>query len=415
MDTSYLHIGELSNGLKVVHLEKKSTVAYCGLFINAGTRDELDHESGLAHFIEHALFKGTKHRKAFHILNRMDSVGGEIDAYTTKEMTCLYSTFLQPYFERAIELIFDISYQSTFPEKELLKEKEVIYDEINLYKDSPAELIYDDFEAQIYKGHALGNPILGTFESLKRLKREDILHFTSRLYQPENMVFSSVGDISFKKLLRYLNKYFGQLPSSSPQFQREVLTVNTAEVVKVDKAIFQSHCIIGKDSYHLNHPKRLTMVLLNNILGGPGLNSMLNLKIREKYGFTYSIESNYTAYSDTGIFSVYLGTDPKYLEKCVKLVLKEIRLLREKKLSNSKLSLAKQQLKGQIAIARESNVNLMLSNGKSLLQRGKLYPLKEMLVQLDKITAEELLDIANEQLQEQDLHQLIFTGSGNVQ
>ncbi len=410
-----LHIGELNNGLKIVHLEKNGPVGHCGLFINAGTRDELAHESGLAHFIEHALFKGTQRRKSFHILNRMDSVGGEIDAYTTKELTCLYSTFLKPHFERAIELLFDISFQSTFPEQELRKEKEVIYDEINLYRDSPSELIYDDFEAQVFSGHALGNPILGTSDSLKQLQREDIIYFIQRLYQPENMVFSSVGNISFKKLYRLLDKYFGSVGSKSPSLNRQGIKPVNRIKTSIDKPIYQSHAMIGKTSYALNHPNRLAMVLLNNILGGPGLNSILNLKVREKYGYTYAIDSQYTAYTDTGIFSIYLGTDPKYLERCVQLVLKEIKQLKNKRLSQTKLNTAKQQLKGQIAIARENNVSLMLSNGKSLLQRDQIFELDDIYAHIEAINSDILFDIVNEQLNASDFHYLNFKGKTDLE
>lgn len=395
---SSIDIFTLKNGLQVVHQQVNSPIAHCGLYINAGTRDELDSESGLAHFIEHAIFKGTKKRRAYHILNRLDSVGGEIDAFTTKELTCYYASFLTEYYDRAIDLISDISFNSQFPEKELAKEKEVILDEINVYKDSPSDLIYDEFEAQVFAKHALGNPILGTSQSVKTLQRENILHFIKRLYHPENMVFTSVGNLSTKALKRKVEKYFLAISPGKALIDRKAFKPKTGKECREDKGTYQSHLMLGKSAYGLNHPKRLSLVLLNNILGGPAMNSILNLKVREKYGFTYHIESNYSVYSDIGLLSIYLGTDPKYLDACIKAVYRELKVLREKKLSTNKLHLSKQQLKGQIAIGRESNSNLMLSQGKNLLMRGKIISLKESYAAIDRLSSEDLLDVANEML-----------------
>ncbi|KAA3650642.1 MAG: insulinase family protein [Bacteroidetes bacterium] len=378
--------------------------------INAGTRDEQEHEQGIAHFIEHAIFKGTKKRKAYHILNRLDSVGGEIDAYTTKETTCIYGSFLPEYYERTIDLISDIILNSQFPEKEIEKEKEVVLDEINVYLDSPSDQIYDDFEAQVFKNHALGNPILGTAESVKSFNKEAIMGFIRRNYTTSNMVFSSVGNISPNRFKNKLEKYFSGLDSAASNLNRVPFIPNGGIKVKLKKDTFQTHCIFGKAAYGANNPNRVGLILLNNILGGPAMNSILNLKIREKYGFTYNIESNYSIYTDCGLFSIYLASDPKFMEKCVNAVLKELKLLRNKKLSPAKLHSSKQQLKGQLAISRESNSNIMLSNAKNLLCYNRIDSLETIHRKIDAISADEILNIAAENLDPSFFDYLYFEG-----
>jgi len=413
MERGEFSIFELENGLKVVHKKVDRPVAHCGLMINAGTRDENEDEHGIAHFIEHAIFKGTKKRKAYHILNRLDSVGGEIDAYTTKEVTCFYGTFLTEYYDRAIELISDITLNSVFPEKELEKEKEVVLDEINVYLDSPSEQIYDDFEAQVFKNHALGKSILGTVESVKSFNKDNILNYTSRLYKGNNMVFASVGNISEKKLRQKLEKHFHQLESGNHIKNRNSFAAIPPSVERVEKSTYQTHCMMGKSVYGANHPKRLGLILLNNIIGGPAMNSILNLKIREKYGFTYNIESNYAIYSDSGLFSIYLASDPKYMQRCVTAIHKELKQLQQKKFSAQKLHLSKQQLKGQLAISRESNANLMLSYCKSLLLHDKIDTIENIHKKIDSISTEDLLEAANEQLDLNAFDYLYFEGKTN--
>tara|TARA_R110002096_G_scaffold136909_7_gene289827 strand:+ start:6979 stop:8220 length:1242 start_codon:yes stop_codon:yes gene_type:complete len=403
-------IFELSNGLKVVHKEVNRPVAHCGLMINAGTRDELAGEHGIAHFIEHAIFKGTKKRRAYHILNRLDSVGGDLDAYTTKEQTCIYASFLSEYYERAIELLSDLVQHSQFPEKELEKEKEVVLDEIKVYQDSPSDQIYDDFESQVFENHALGNAILGSPESVNALTREKILAYMKRMYTIENMIFTSVGKISAKRLKLKLEKHFADLSSSESANNRGPFQLNSPKVIHEKKGSFQTHCMMGKATYGANNPQRIGMSLLNNILGGPAMNSILNLKVREKYGFTYNIESNYAIYSDVGLFSIYLGTDPKYIERCQTAIFKELKNLRNKPLSSNKLHLAKQQLKGQMALGRESNSNLMLSYGKSLLTKGYIRSMEEIQQTVDLITANELLEIAQEEFLPENFDLLFFDG-----
>ena len=406
-------IFELSNGLRVVHKQVNRPVAHCGLMINAGTRDELADEQGLAHFIEHAIFKGTKKRRSFHILNRLDSVGGEIDAYTTKENTCFYGTFLTEYYDRAIELISDITLNSIFPEAELEKEKEVVLDEINVYLDTPSDQIYDDFESQVFKNHPLGNAILGNVESVRSFTKTHLEKYIDRLYTAENMVFSSVGNVSASKLKVKLEKYFGAVKSGKAIQERNSFKSMPRNVVRIPKETFQTHCILGKAAFSPDQKKRLSLILLNNVLGGPAMNSILNLKVREKYGYTYNIESNYSVYTDSGLFSIYLASDPKYMNRCITSVQRELKNLRQKKMSSNKLSLAKQQLKGQLAISRESNNNIMLSYAKSLLVRNKIDSIETIHQKIDLLNASDLLEAAGDHLNEEDLDYLFFEGKSS--
>jgi predicted Zn-dependent peptidase len=408
MSTHKIHV--LSNGLRIVHERfKGNDIAHCGITINVGTRNEADNEWGIAHYIEHVLFKGTKTRKSFHILNRIEVVGGELNAYTTKEETCVYASFPVQHFERAIELLSDIVNNSVFPEKELEKEKEVIIDEINSYQDNPYEQIYDDFEEQLFANHPLGHPILGTIDSVKKLKREDILAFIKKHYKPEQIVFSSVGDVDFNKVVKLSEKYFGHLVNDG------IEAINTKEQVKylprkinLKKDTHQAHCVIGNVAYSLSEEKRTGLLLLNNLLGGPGMNSRLNMSIREKHGIAYNIYSNYTPYIDTGIFNIYIGTDNDNIEKSIKLTYKELRKLREEKLSVILLKQAKQQLVGQIAMAQESKASLMLGFGKSMLTYNKVDTLKEVYQKINALSAENLLEIANEVFDEGQMSMLLF-------
>ncbi len=402
---------ELSNGLRVVHKTTDRPVAHCGLFIHAGTKDELEKEHGLAHFIEHALFKGTKNRRAYHILNRLDSVGGEIDAFTTKEITCLNASFLTEYYKRAIELLADIVLNANFPEKEIAKEKEVVLDEIMVYQDSPSDQIYDDFESLVYEGHPLGKQILGTKESVLALSREDIFNYQNRLYKAENMVFSSVGNITASQLKKLLERYLSALPKGEVHKTLRPFKRLSPQTSLVDKHTNQTHIMLGCPTFGLHHPKRYAMSLLNNIIGGPAMNSLLNLKVRERLGYTYHLESNYASYAASGLFSIYLACDPKYVKRCLKAIFRELKLLQKKPLSPSKLHLSKQQLKGQLALARESNNNLMMSYGKSLLVSNEVKSINKIHELIDAISAEELQAIAKAELQEDKFYQLHYQGS----
>lgn len=398
----------LSNGIRLVHKQIANGVAHCGLIINAGTRDEKEDENGIAHFIEHVIFKGTKHRRAYHILSRMENVGGDLNAYTTKEETVVYSSFLPRYYDRAFELISDIVFNSVFPAKEILKEKDVVQDEINHYKDTPSEEIFDEFENLLYQGHPMGRNILGTPEDVKKINKSRILQFIRNHYHTDQMVLSSVGNIEFRKLIGLAEKYFGEEKPSLRTESRKPYKKYRPKNRTEEKDTYLSHGCIGNIAYPRNDERRLILVLLNNILGGPGLNSRLNLGIREKYGFTYSIDSQYAPYSDTGVFSIYLGTDKGYMDKSIGLIHKELTRLRDNKLGTLQMSRAKQQIVGQLAISLESNLSSMLSNGKSYLHLGKVFTFNEIASNIDLISAEELLSVANEIFNPSQLTTLIY-------
>lgn len=387
---------ELPNGLRVIYKAVKSEASHCGIIINAGTRDEEAQEQGLAHFIEHTLFKGTHKRKFYHILNRIDSVGGELNAYTAKEETCLYASFQNQYIERAVELIADITFHATFPEKEINKEKDIILDEINAYKDTPAEQIYDDFESFLFQNNALGNNILGTVESVKSFKRKHIQKFIQDNYTLENMVFSLVGNYKIEFVKKILTKHLGHFQHQGKTRIRKTPHINKAFHEVQTIYANQAHFIIGNRAPSICSRKRNTMFLLNNIIGGPGMNSRLNLNIREKYGFAYNLDTSYVAYSDSGLFVTYLGTDKKYLPKTIALIHKEFDKMKNQTLSSLQLHRAKQQVKGNIALAQENNSALMLTMGKSLLLFNKIDPLSKVYAEMDRITAQQLLDVANQ-------------------
>jgi len=392
----------------MIHLHSESPVAYCGFAVNAGTRDERQDEFGLAHFIEHMLFKGTRRRRSWHILNRMELVGGELNAYTTKEETFIYSTFLSDDFERAVELLSDLVFHSNFPEKEIEKEREVVLDEINSYKDNPSELIYDEFENMLFHGHEIGHNILGETQSLNRFTHQSCLSFSSRNYQPGNMVFFSMGNIPFAKIIHWITKYTEEQNAGKTVIHR--ISPNGIPVgnKQLEMESFQAHVMIGSRGYSLFDEKRPALYLLNNILGGPGLNSRLNLSLREKHGYVYNVESNLTTYTDTGVFSVYFGCDQKHVEKCIKLVHKELKELRNKILTDKQLHAAKKQLKGQLGISNENSENVALSMGKVFLHKNRFYSLEDNYNLIDNITSRELWEAANDIFDENRLSQLII-------
>jgi predicted Zn-dependent peptidase len=398
----------LSNGIRLIHKRVNNPVAYCGIIIGTGSRDEKPEEHGMAHFIEHLLFKGTKKRKAFNILSRMEDVGGEINAYTTKEDTCVYATFFSSYYPRALELMSDIVFNSDFPEKEMEKEKEVIIDEINSYKDTPSEMIFDEFDELVFPNNPIGRNILGEKEKLKSFAREDILQFIRSNYNTDQIIVSSVGNIMFSKLIKQFDKYFGHIPEKSTPIKR----IHYSEYLPVYKEnqynTFQSHCIIGNVAYNIKDEKRFILNLLNNVLGGPGLNSRLSMSLREKNGFVYNIDSTYTPYSDTGVISIYFGTDKADIEISIKAVLKELKKLKTKPLTDSQLIKAKRQILGQIAISLENNENLMLSMGKSYMIFNKVDSLEEISRKYNIIKARELQDVANDLFNKEKLSYLVY-------
>nr|NQU93577.1 insulinase family protein [Bacteroidota bacterium] len=399
---------QLSNGIRIIHKPVVNQVAHCGIIIGAGSRDELPDENGIAHFIEHVIFKGTRHRKAYHILSRLENVGGELNAYTSKEETCIYASFLKQYYPRTLELFSDILNNSLFPPKEIQKEKDVVIDEINSYKDSPFELIFDEFEELLYDGHPIGRCILGTPESVKAFTREHVVGFMKRNYVPEKMVICSVGNIRFEKLISLAEKYFGFIGSHLKTNTQSAFVGYMPQKRVDEKSNFQVHCIMGNLAYDVNNDKKTILGLLTNILGGPGMNSRLNLGIREKYGYSYNIEAHYQPYSDTGNFNIYLGTDNGYLEKSVKLVYRELKLLRDKKLGSLQLHRAKLQLIGQMAISLESNLNEMISIGKSHLFFDHVDSFGDMITKVNTITSGQLLEVANEIFTEDQFSMLTF-------
>lgn len=424
----------LDNGLRIIHLPSDSKVVYCGYQINAGTRNEEPGEEGLAHFCEHVTFKGTERRKAWHILNCLESVGGDLNAYTNKEGTVYYSAILKEHIARAVDLLTDIVFHSVYPQAEIDKEVEVICDEIESYNDSPAELIYDEFENIIFKGSPLGHNILGTAEQVRSFKTEDALRFTRKLYRPDNAIFFAYGDIDFKKLVRLLKKSFSSeerrvkseettfgdrresqfnSPEAQAQFNIQHSTFNTqhsfeGQTIVMQKNTHQAHVMIGTRAYDVNDSRRMPLYLLNNMLGGPGMNAKLNLALREHNGLVYTVESTMVAYGDTGIWSIYFGCDEHDVKRCLRLVRKELDKFMQKPLSEAQLKAAKKQIKGQVGVACDNRENFALDFGKSFLHYGWEKNVDRLYEQVDEITAEQIQAVAQELFDKDRLTTLIF-------
>lgn len=391
-----IHTHTLPNGLRIVHRYFPSEISYCGVVINAGTRDEYPGESGMAHFVEHMLFKGTAKRRAHHIANRMENVGGDLNAYTTKEETFYYATFLEDYFSRATELLSDILFHSVFSPRQIEREREVILDEINSYHDTPSELIYDDFENLFYRGHDMGHYILGEEETLTAFGKEQIQHFMSRQYHPSEMVFFSFGKTPFPRIVRQVERYFSLSHDQLPRKMRTVPAPVVPFREEIQKNTTQTHVMLGYPAFSFHHPRKYALYLLNNMLGGGSLNSRLNASLREKHGLAYLVESSVTLYSDSGLLSIYFACDPKQRDKCIRLIGKEIEKMKSKELTPMQLSLAKRQWKGQLGIASENNENSALALGKQLLHFQRYTPLEEVFAHIDAITSSQLKEVANE-------------------
>lgn len=421
----------LDNGLRIIHLPSDSKVVYCGYQINAGTRNEEPGEEGLAHFCEHVTFKGTERRKAWHILNCLESVGGDLNAYTNKEGTVYYSAILKEHIARAVDLLTDIVFHSVYPQAEIDKEVEVICDEIESYNDSPAELIYDEFENIIFKGSQLGHNILGTAEQVRSFKTEDALRFTRKLYRPDNAIFFAYGDIDFKKLvklLKTLNMEHGTLnfmnskTSETPTAEMEAGDANhkvqsskfkvqskvEGQTIVMQKNTHQAHVMIGTRAYDVNDSRRMPLYLVNNMLGGPGMNAKLNLALREHNGLVYTVESTMVAYGDTGVWSIYFGCDEHDVKRCLRLVRKELDKFMQKPLSEAQLKAAKKQIKGQIGVACDNRENFALDFGKSFLHYGWEKNVDRLYEQVDEITAEQIQAVAQELFDKDRLTTLIF-------
>ena len=407
----------LDNGLRIIHLPSDSKVVYCGYQINAGTRNEEPGEEGLAHFCEHVTFKGTERRKAWHILNCLESVGGDLNAYTNKEGTVYYSAILKEHIARAADLLTDIVFHSVYPQAEIDKEVEVICDEIESYNDSPAELIYDEFENIIFKGSPLGHNILGTAEQVRSFKTEDALRFTRKLYRPDNAIFFAYGDIDFKKLVRLLKKSFlseerrvksEKFNSPEAQAQFNIQHSFEGQTIVMQKNTHQAHVMIGTRAYDVNDSRRMPLYLLNNMLGGPGMNAKLNLALREHNGLVYTVESTMAAYGDTGIWSIYFGCDEHDVKRCLRLVRKELDKFMLKPLSEAQLKAAKKQIKGQVGVACDNRENFALDFGKSFLHYGWEKNVDRLYEQVDEITAEQIQAVAKELFDKDRLTTLIF-------
>jgi predicted Zn-dependent peptidase len=398
----------LKNGIRLVHSPIDGDIAYCGIIVNTGSRDEDENEHGLAHFIEHTLFKGTEKRRSYHILNRLESVGGDVNAFTTKEDTCIYTAFLNQHYERSLELLSDMMFHSNFPEVEVEKEKDVIIDEINSYRDNPSELIFDEFEDYLFNGQALGKNILGEPSKIKKYTREDLIRFKEKNYPTNQIVIFSMGNIEFKKILKLTDKYFAEIPEKFVKDRKtENIIYQPFNKIKRKKT-HQLHCIIGNIAYHFHNDKRVALSLLNNLLGGTSMNSRLSMALREKNGFAYDIESNYTGYTDNGIFCLYFGTEKDKYEKSMKLIYKEFDQLKNKKLGVLQLKKAKQQFIGQIAINAEIRDNAAINLGKSILLFDKIESLEEVNQKINDVSAEEIMEVANEILDSKNISTLVF-------
>ena len=386
----------LPNGIKGIHRRTRSSVAHCALVINAGTRDEHKDEYGLAHFAEHAIFKGTKRRKAYQINCRLENRGGELNAYTTKEDTTIHATTLRSDFSKAVELIADVAFNSTFPERELAKEREVIVDEINTYKDSPADMIFDTFEDSIFAGSELGHNILGTKAALMRHTSESIKRFVARTHTTDQMVFSSIGNMSVKSVQSVVAKYLAEQAISTRDFKRIAPEkVEPFERV-VNKHTHQTHCIIGARAYDINDDKRLPLSLLVNILGGPSANSRLNTVLREKNGLSYNTEAVYTPYNDCGMVAIYFSSDHHNADLCRELIDNELRTLRTTPPTARQLSMIKRQVLAQMAISMENNEGYMLGAGKSYLVHDEIDTLEEVYRKVSAVKGEQIMEVAEE-------------------
>ena len=397
------------NGIRLVHKQVSHTkIAHCGFVLDIGSRDERPEQQGLAHFWEHMAFKGTQKRKAFHILSRLDSVGGELNAYTTKEKICFYASVLDQHFEKALELLTDITFDSVFPEKQIERERNVILEEMSMYYDAPEDAIQDDFDEVIFGDHPLGKNILGTAQHVRSFTRQDFQQFIHENLDSDRLIFSSVSNLPIEKVVKQAEKYLKDLPTFRSQRERLPFTGYQPIQRVTHRELTQAQAALGCPAYALHDKKRLPFFLLINLLGGPGMNSRLNLALREKYGFVYSVDAHYTPYLDTGLMAIFFGTEPQQLNRSLQLVHKELRAVREKKLGTMQLRKAKEQLMGQLAMSEENNMGLMLMLGKSLLDLDRVDDLDAIFAKIDAITAEELQDLAQEMFDPTQLSLLTF-------
>ena len=402
-------IHKLDNNLRVAHLKYKSEVAYLGIGINVGSSDERPEEYGISHFIEHMLFKGTEKRSNYKVISTLESVGGELNAYTTKEDTFIYTAFPKKYIGKAMELLADILFNSTFPEVEMEKEKDVVIDEINSYKDNPAEVIFDEFEEQIFSGHPLGHNILGSEKTVKSITRTMIFDFIKRNYTCDKIVLFSYGDFSENKIFNLAEKYFNQnkFTSVSEATVRQEVKYNP-EKKQIDENTYQAHSIIGNVAYSLYDKRRIPLYLLCNMLGGPAMNARLNYQLRERNGIGYNIEAHYAPYSNTGIVYIYWGSDENNIKRSNSIIAKELKKITNTKLSEAALNRAKQQYLGQMTIANEQKEGCFLNFGKSIMLYNKYNTMEEVVELVNAITAEEIQSIAKEVFDTKSISSLLL-------
>jgi len=394
-----VNIFTLDNGIRVVHKEVSNTkILHCGIILDIGSRDERPDQYGIAHFWEHMAFKGTKRRKAYHIINSLDSVGGELNAYTTKEKICFYASVLDSFDDKAVELLTDITFNSTFPEKQMDKERKVILEEMAMYQDSPEEAIMDELDELVFKGHAMAHNILGTSDNLKSFKRQNFTDFINENLNTDRVVVSFVGNLPLKRIKKLVTKHLAPLKKHVAERQRPVFDHYSPQHTKVKKDILQAHYSMGKPTFPISHSKRVPFAMLINLLGGPGMNTRLNLALREKLGYVYNIDAQYFAYSNIGLFAIFFGTEQKNLKRSINVVNREIKKLKETRLGKVQLHSLKEQMMGHLAMSTENNVGVMLSLGKSILDLGKVTSLDETFKKIQKVEATELLDLANQEL-----------------
>ena len=404
------NIATLPNGLRIIHLTSPSPVVYCGIGIAAGSRHEGAGEEGVAHFCEHMSFKGTRRRTAIQILNCLESVGGDLNAFTNKEDTTFYAAIQKEHFPRAVDLLTDIVFCSQYPQHEVEHEVDVICDEIESYNDSPAELIYDLFENQLFKEHPLGHNILGTREQVQSFTTQHAFHFTNRYYRPDNAIFFVYGDINFSRLVKSLEVRSEKLEGREyPQNQHQNISLTSPlSPLTPNQHHHQAHVMLGCQSFSYDDPRRMPLFLLNNILGGPGMNARLNLKLREQHGLVYTVESSMASYSDTGVWSVYFGCDHHDVKRCIRLVNRELDRMMQTPLSDRQLAAAKRQLKGQLTIAADNREQFALDMAKHFLHYGKERSLDQLIAQIDAITAPQLQDVAQQLFAPEHMQQLIL-------
>lgn len=399
----------LANGIRIAHKQVPYTqIAHVGIMLDIGSRDEQPHQQGLAHFWEHMAFKGTEKRSSYHIINRLENVGGELNAYTTKEKICFHASVLDEHFDKAVDLLADIAFHSIFPEKQIERERNVIIEEMSMYNDSPEDAIQDDFDQLVFANHALGNNILGTPETVNSFGREELFQFINENLDTEQIVISSVSRLPFAKVVKVAEKYLGNIPFKKTTRVRQAPGIYSPIIQEKERSITQAQCAMGQPAYALGDDRRLPFFMLVNLLGGPGMNSRFNLSLREKYGFVYSIEANYTPYLDTGFLGVFFGTEQKQLSRSISLINKELKRIREVPLSTLQLHQTKVQLMGQMAMSEESNMSFMLMMAKSLLDTGRVDTLPEIFTEIQAITAEQLQTIAQDMFNPDHFSYLTF-------